>query len=360
MRALSLVLLLVIPQASALDIGPGIHVRQVAAPPQPLSGVKSLTVGKFSGTFGSLMSEQLTTALGDAERALPEDSQMLAKGAAALGAGLAAGAASALTFGLAAPSAYTAVNDAATNSIESKRVQLDDGLTIMPMKLGSKGDATISGSVTERKEEASYTKTESRTENGYTYEVKVLCMKRSVSVDLAWTIVDKGGKELASAEETLRAADDRCDADVSNLSSTDALVAYALRGKGLTIANNIAPAWRTFRVDLDTDKTVKDAVKLATKDGDRATAACQVKAVYDADAKNAVAAYDLGAFAEAGGHLDAAQGYYEAAIKAKKHKGAEKALARLETRRAELAALEKAWGMKYSISPEVDWSGCAG
>ncbi len=357
-RAILLSLALLVLPANANDLGQGIHVRQVAAPIEPLTGVKTVGVAKVEGNWTGTLQDEIEEALKDAERKYPGDSQGVARAAGAMGAAVAASAASALTFGLAAGATHKAVTEANEKKLEAKIRRIEDGLTVTPYKYVTSGaDATFAAKVTADSDDNRYTSTERRTENGVSYDATIYCTKRTVSVTVDWSVVDKSGKALVTKSNTFNASRNACEAAVANIPPAKDIAAEALVGAGYAMVNSVLPGWRDHRVDLDSHKSVTDAIK-DVKAGDLKSALCKVHTATETEAKSNVPLYDQGALLESLGYLDDAIESYDAADAMKKHKGAQKGKERVEARKEEIKKLESSFGMTYKVG-KVDWGTCS-
>jgi hypothetical protein len=358
--------------AHANIVGPGIQVRQVAAPPLPLSGIQTLAVGEFSGTGGSTVADGIRTALQDPERSLPEGAAGLGKAlagvavdAAATAAGSAVGGATGGIGGKATSKLVEGAGDAVIDQLGKDRVQLDDGLSIEAVKLAAgKADAVISGKVETSSKDEKYKAKQAKKDGkgntvkdskGNTVYEEVDCVKRTVTVSTTWSLKDASGKEQAGDTEADSASDSACGSEQSKVASKDALAARALGSPGLSIVNKFAPAWRNLRIDLDKDKAINDDIKLA-KAGQPFMAACNIRRVLKDDSYNPDILYSFGGVLESLGHLDEASKQYTKAISAS-HKGAAKSLERLQKRQKELQVLQDNYGMTYTIAAP-DWNAC--
>lgn len=357
--------------AFANAVGPGLAVRQVAAPSDPLAGVKTISVGTFTGTSGSTVAESIRAALQDPERTLPSG-DLGGMGKALLGVALgsagelASSAAGAATGGIATKATGTLVSgtsDVLMAQLDKDRILLDDGLSIAVFELvGSGGDATITGSIDVTSADENYKAKQVKVDSkgnvvknskGETEYVEVDCTKRTVNATVNWTITGKASMTHSTSGST---SDSKCGSDKSKLASKDTLAVTAVGAPGATIVNTFAPAWRDLRIDMDKDKAIVEDLKLA-KAGQPWMAACSIKRVLVDDSYNPIILYSMGGILEAMGHLSASGDYYGKAIAAKNHKGAAKSLARLKKRQSEVETLKSAFGMEYTVG-EPDWDTC--
>ncbi len=321
--------------------GPSIPVRQVVPPDAPLAGVRSVRVGSMTGFKGHQLGDDFAAAMknpnrGDVATTGPSVGQAMLSG---------------MSFGFAG---QTANGDA--GNATSHQVVLNDGITMDVVKLvTSGGDAVFSGSAEYTSNDVNYTDTKSVTENGVTYDKTVLCVRRDVTVNYTWALTSAKGAVLLSDQQSLPTADSACDSAVPSLPMGDSLAAGAIDGVAVALANRLAPHIHEYRIDLAGGKAVKDAIKLQ-EDGDLVGAACMLNTAFATKA-DATVAYDLAGMLEGLGDLDGAIAWDTKSAGIKGSKYIDTALKRLNARKVQLAAFEKAYGAKYTIGA-FDFATC--
>lgn len=341
MSLLALSSLALVPTALA---GPTVPMRQVAPPAEPIVGMHTIAVGTMTGAKGKLLGDLFGSTLSN-----PYRTEIAAKSTSYTEAVLGSFGS---MFGGGTSKSTTGNAGAATKH----QFTLDDGLTMDLVKLVKSGaDATFSGSASFEGDDVNYTSQMDVTENGYTYKKTVLCVRRDVTVQYAWALVNKSGKELLSDDQTTTQSASACDAAVGSLPTKDAIGTSALETVMINTVNRFAPRLREYQIDLAGGKDVKAALKVSD-DGDNATAACMLKAAFEAK-EDATVAYDLAGMLEGLGDLEGSLAWNEKTISMKKNKYATEAIERVTARKAEIAVFEKTYGAKYKLGA-FDFDSC--
>lgn len=369
--ALGIVALFLSPTTHAAALGPGVPVKQVVAPPHVIPGVETVTVKDFSGFNGSNVAGLIGDSLQDAERDV-------SKGLGALGGDL-------LDAGtdLAADAAANAVGGGiqgklvggltkmaggmAKDALEVEPVVLDSGLTTTPWRVvSSGGDATITGSIDVDDRVESYTAKVAakdskgkilKDKDGKTIYKEVPCKRRTVSANINWALA-AGGETKVEDSFTKKASDSKCDSQIKNLASKDALAAVALKNVGPGVANTVLPAWKQHRLPLKKDKMLVNELKLA-RQGEHQQAICGMRGLVTHDPNYTPGLMNYAALHEAMGWHDVAAEYYQkASALDSRLKPAVKGYTRAIERKAEIESMVDAYGIKYKIG-EADYSTCA-
>jgi hypothetical protein len=355
---------------AANPLGPGISVREVAAPPELVSGISSISVGKISGAHGSLIADELVAGLQNDDREIgPGTAADIAGNVVQMGAMVGGQMLASKLGGIGSKATSTLTETAGAvvaGKITGDKLTLEDGLTVAPFPYKkSGGDGTISGSVAVEPSESRYEKKEPlkddsgnviKDSDGQTVMTTVQCLKRSATTTLTWSL-DKGGKALLSGEESQTMSDDKCGKEIGDVLSIDDLASSAARGMGSGIVARIKPAWHSHRIGLRGGKALAAPIR-AVRQGDHEGAMCLLHHLVEFDAENGAAHANLGAVHEALGHHDAALTAYATALeKGGPKRLAEKGAERTTARQAEVKGMVDAYGLTWAIEAP-DFAAC--
>lgn len=229
------------------------------------------------------------------------------------------------------------------------------GEEVRKLAAGSAAQAVLSVSAT-GKETAYETYTEDRTavtyENGEKKErnYTVSCARRDA--EAGWTAalyLGSDGSEVmhTSGSGTLSSRD--CDEegdDPLKILTADEMIANVLEGGSKTLVIKFSPYWSPIKVAFAKDKAVSDAVEVADKSGDWATAVEMAQNLLVDDAFNAPAIYLIGFALEMNGRSEEAAILYKFAARMKDDVLYQQAVVRARARAAELVTLERAYGIR--------------
>lgn len=317
-----------------------IPMRQIAVPTDLQKGIKTVSLGTFSGPKGKGLSDAVTAAFQNPNRGelvdKPEDEgqKMLM----------------AFTFGTVGSNP-----DGDAGAADEDQIVLADGIALDAVKLvASGGDAVLSGSAEYTFNDTPYLNQKTVTENGVTYKKTQYCTRRDVSVNYSWKLT-AGGKDLLTDQQVKTTTRQACDAAVGALPPVDTIADTALHTAGIAIVDRFAPFIREFRIDLASGKAVKDGNKLVDKK-DIAGAVCAYKASVDAK-EEWQPVYNLAGALEGVGDAADALTWMQKAVGLKKTDEDQEALTRLQARVDEIARFEAAQGTTYAIAP-VDFTKC--
>ncbi len=368
---MSILVSLLLGQAFAANpLGPGVTVKEVAAPPVLVSGVRTLTVQTIKGTGGKAVTSELVAGFEDHGREV-------GKGTAAdragdlvqMGAMVGGQMLSAQIGGLGSKLTQTATataGGAVAGLIAGDKFVLDDGLTVELFALQDKGaDGVLSGVIENTDEDKRFEKEiELKDKDGNVVKdsegkvvmTKVSCVRRTVTAKLTWTI-QKGDAAAAGSERTGSAYDEKCGADIGDLNSVLGLAEAAASGMGMGIVADIKPAWRSYRVGLRKDKSLAAGLRAATKD-EIPTAACLFNHMTGLDPANGTAVYNRGAIEEVLGQYDLAVASYASSLELGGPKRmATKGTERTAERKAEVESMVEAYGLEWTVQP-LDYAAC--
>ncbi len=361
---MSPLVLLLSSAAWAGPIGPGIAVSQVTAPPQLLEGVQTLQVGPIQGQGGDGVVAEIKAAYADEERqfgmgTVGDVASGVLKAGAEIGGQMLASQLGGGFGGKLAGGLATGTANMAADAVAEEKLVLDDGLVVNPFHLvdkGGQGQLTGTMKLTPRTE--NFTKeVDVKDKNGNVVkdaDGKVLkktvsCTTNSVTANLTWKVT-VAGADQASGTTSRDASDTHCQGDDGKLATTDALSAVAVQGHGAQIVAEIAPAWRSFRIDLKKSPDLRYPVML-TKKGQHDEALCAVHHMTSLEQEDFKAPFNEGALLEALGHYTEAAAAYQVADDRKggSFKPAEKAGARAIERKDSVDAMVKAYGLDWKI-----------
>lgn len=156
---------------------------------------------------------------------------------------------------------------------------------------------------------------------------------------------ESGSQTLFTLSDTARKGDTSCSSDGSNpsgkLASADTLLRAAADSVAVDVALQLRPYWTREKFELESDKTVKKAVKEAL-DGRVGAAIAILESTAAADPYNFAANYDLGVLAEIYGDFETAVSYYNKAAAVKSDdKDLKSSQARLAKRTSQVDVLLK-------------------
>lgn len=351
--------------AQARALGPGVAVRQVVAPPQLVSGVRTLQVGPFEGPGAKGLAAEIKAALADPERQVGMGTAADLAGAA-LKAGAQVGGqmvASQLGGGFAGKLVGGVVEGAgklAADAVEDEKVVLDDGLRVDVFRVvEAKADGQLLGRFSTQPETTTFTKEVDATDdkgnvlkdgNGVVIKTKVTCTRRTVTATLAWELRARGAA-AATGSATGSASDEHCPGDSGKIAEFPALEAAAVSGHGAAVVAQIAPAWRVSRLPLKRTPDLK--LPLArVRAGAFGDALCVLHHAAAALPEDAEVALNEAALLEAlGHHAEAAAAYARAATLDPKLRLAPEGAARVEARVAEVQQMTAAYGLSWTVGP---------
>lgn len=361
-------LFLSLSPALAGALGPGVAVRQVVAPPQVVPGVRALRVTALSGPGGADIAAEIAAGLADPDREVglgtvgDVASGVLKTGAKIggdmLAAKLGGGFAGKLVGGMAEGTA-----NLAADKLEGDKLVLEDGLTTTPFEVVQRGgDATLAGAVTVAPSTESYTKEVQATDSegqpltdsdGNPVMREVSCQRRTVTATVAWA-VERGGEALASGESPRSVSDSHCADEEGSLASAQALTDVAVQGHGALIVAQIAPAWRSSRIELRRSPDLRLPMQ-HVRAGEHGKALCLAHHLRVLLPEDGAAAANTAGLLEALGHHDAAIEAWTAADGLGAGRVAAKGLERATARKAEVEGMVSAYGLDWAIgAPPLD------
>jgi hypothetical protein len=379
---------------NAAPLGPGLLLRQVAPPPQPLAEVRRLDVPDWQGPQGAALAAEVRATLADPLRTRPrgsfnevvlagvdlaeqlctamkaQDPQVLQRLLAATGAAppTAAGCSAADVVaqqasrlaggglqGLVAATAARMATHWLEGELDREPLVLDEGLSVEVLSaVRSGGEARLNGRVSVDPVRSTFTRqvpvldedgAPVLGEDGKPLKQEVTCHKLEVKVHVAWQVAS-GDAALASGEGERSSSASRCPGD-GELPSADDLAAPLLSGWGRAAALEIAPSWRLVRVPLVADRGSR--LELSQLRGaDLASALCGYEGLARFDPTDRKAVVNRAAVLFALGHLDQAEEGYRAALALKGDKPTQEALASVKERRAQVETQTRAYLQTYA------------
>ena len=297
--------------AQAALFGPELIVNQVVPPAEPVE-TETVAMGSFEGPQSSKLQDFLQEQLLDSDR----------------------------------------------GSYRADALTLSDGLTAKVLRIVPAAESSLVVSATVSTGdlvEEDYTKDGVKIVNGQKTSITYSCRKRELTTAVRMSLTAAGGELLGQHEQRTSEKSSICKESrgalltaIGNgeLPSEAALTEAALRALSPALVADFAPHWEARQLNLMVDKLTRAAGKMAKK-GNLTGAVAAWESVLAEDPYNQAATFNLGVIAEAYGHLDDAESWYTKAAQLQAARSVDKALARVASRRTELAGLA-AYGLVHS------------
>ena len=366
--AIVLALMLTPMPAAAGPVLAGVELRQVKPPPTVLEGVATIEVAQISGPGGQRVREELIATLADPEREVGEGT-LSDKAGSLVEAGVGIGAAMLASKvpgigGKLVKGATEVAGGMVADKVRAEKIVLNDGLRIDVHTVKASGaDAKLKIGLKSGSSDRSYTEkvplkddkgNEVKDANGATVMTERSCTERSATLDLSWSLERKAGP-LTGSLPTRATQAVRCSKEDGELPAPDAMIAGLAGGLGTALGKQIAPSWTALRVPMRRSGLTRSAIDQIDA-GQLDVGRCMLQRTAELESTvtgvDADVWLDLGATLEAQGHLQASLEAYQGAVTRKSGlKPASEAVLRVERRTAEVATLERAYGLKYAPPP---------
>lgn len=352
--------------AAAGPVLPGVEVRQVKPPPVLFEGVRSVEVPMISGAPGAIVHKELLAALADPARevgsgTVSDKAGALLEVGASVGGQLLASKVPGLG-GKLVKGATEAAGAAVADKVRAEKIVLQDGLKIDVFAVKPSGaEAKLKIALKTSSADKNTTQqvalkddkgNDVKDEKGNTVMVDEPCLERVAKIDLEWTLERKGAP-LSGSLPTATAGDRRCGKDMGKITKVDELTLLAAPGLGGSLARQIAPSWTSLRLPMRRSPLSRAPLERVAA-GEVEAARCMFLRLGELETGAAGVDPDvwvnLGAASEGLGFLPEAEAAYAGALQRKPGlNAAEEGRGRVTARRAEITAMERAYGLKYAI-----------